>query len=250
MRERYRKRETHELIVDTANWSEMITPLVTRIVSRAYTSNLPEVVERRLEWLATGDMNAAKAILAEAEVREAKNAIGFLRREFYDLERLLSSLPIKGKLAHTIELPYGTIKLTIGRSKHVANSDDNRLVEKKQSLFRPTGEDILDSAFENLTAEQAHELNAKAAEESLRIYSRKKRSEHRFEAAKKEISNFIDNANEIDRASRGRDYTLKGRFEGASGTTSVEIQRRTSQTIITIAVVVGLVLLVFFLFKH
>ena len=129
-------------------------------------------------------------------------------------------------------------------------NDENKLVQKNQSLFRPTAEDILDNAFENLSAEQAQEINAKAAKEAIRIYTDKKRSEHKFENAKKDMTNFIQNANELDHASRGRDYSMKGSFESASGTTNVEISRKTSQTAVTIAVVVGLILLVFFLFKH
>lgn len=105
LREKYRDRENYELKVTTSNWMELITPFVTRIVTKAYTTELPTSVEARLKWLSNGDMRAARAILVESEVQEGKNAIELLREEFHNIENLLRSLPGKGTAAHTIRLP-------------------------------------------------------------------------------------------------------------------------------------------------
>lgn len=127
-------------------------------------------------------------------------------------------------------------------------NDNKDLIRKNESLFRPTAEDILDNPFENLDRQQTEDISRQAAEEAVRIAVEKKRSEQKFENAQKDISTFVDNANRIDQASRGRDYSMSGSFESASGTTNVQISKQNSKMAIIIAVVVGLVLLIFFLF--
>jgi hypothetical protein len=251
LRERNRQRENHNLTVDTTNWAQAIAPLVSRIVSKAYTAVVPEIVERRLEWLADGDMQAAKAILAEAEAQEGRNAVVLLKQEFQNIERIIPSLPRGGKVTHAIELPYGRIHLTIKRNKYMANENKSIVPKSKtESLFRPTAEDIFDTAFDNLDREQASNVSNKAAEEAIRIVAEKKRSEQKFDNAKKDIGRFIENANEMDRASGVRDYSMSGAFESASGTTNIQVSRQRSKTAIVIAVVVGLVLLLYFLSRH
>lgn len=250
LRERNRQRENHTLTVDTSNWAQSLAPLVSRIVSKAYSAELPEIVERRLEWLSSGDMQAAKAILKEAEAQEGRNAIALLEQEFQNIERILPSLPRGGKVNHVIQLPYGRINLTIKRHKYMEEENTSIVPKSKNnSLFRPTAEDIFETAFENLDREQARNVSEKAAEEAMRIVADKKRSEQKFDNAKKDINRFIENANMMDKASGVRDYSMSGSFESASGMTNIQVSRQRSKTAIVIAVVVGLVLLLYFLSK-
>lgn len=248
VRETTRQRETHHLTVDTTNWARKIAPLVSRIVSRAYTAELPESVERRLEWLASGDMQTAKAVLARAEVEEGKIAVALLKQEFQNIESILPSLPSGGKVMHTIELPYGSICLTIKRHKNM-EEEDKSLVPKTttESLFRPSAEDIFETAFENLDQEQARNVSSQAAEEAMRLVAEKKRAEQKFNSATRDIDRFIENANMMDQASGVRDYNMSGAFESASGVTNIQVSRQRSKTAIVIAVVIGLVLLLYFL---
>jgi hypothetical protein len=62
----------------------------------------------------------------------------------------------------------------------------------------------------------------------------------RTESAQHEIRNVIDNANLLDQ--RGGDYKIDSTFETASGTTTVQITRAKSITVMAIAAVVGILL--------
>lgn len=250
LRERTRQRENHRLTVDTSNWMQEIAPLVARIIEKAYSAQLPEIVERRLDWLSSGDMQAAKALLAKVEAEEGKISVALLRQEFQNIEDILPTLPRWGKVTHTIELPYGSIHLTIKRRKKMGEEKQGIVPKTKtESLFRPTAEDIFETAFENLDREQARNVSNKAAEEAVKIVAEKKRSEQKFENAAKDINRFIDNASLMDQASGVRDYSMNGTFESASGVTNIQVSRQRSKTAIVIAVVVGLVLLLYFLSK-
>src|SRR5262249_38341427 len=55
LRERFRKRESYELEIDSSNWMDIINPLVQQIVSKAYTTELPATVQERLKWLSLDD---------------------------------------------------------------------------------------------------------------------------------------------------------------------------------------------------
>lgn len=48
LRERHRRPEDHSIQVRVDDWKSDLIPLVKRIVEKAHTANLPEVVERRL----------------------------------------------------------------------------------------------------------------------------------------------------------------------------------------------------------
>ncbi len=250
LRERNRKKEVHRLKVDIGNWATAVIPIVSRLVGRAYSAELPEIVERRLHWLSSGDMQAAKSILAEAEAQEGRNAVALLKQEFQNIEGIILSLPRGGKVTHTIKLPYGDIELIIKRPRNMKEDNKGMVPKPKtESLFRPTAEEIFEQAFENLNHEQAQQVSAKAAEEAVKIVAEKKRSEQKFENARKDIDRFIEDARMMDQASGVRDYHMSGSFEGASGVTNVQVSRQRSKTAIVIAVVVGLILVLYFLSK-
>jgi hypothetical protein len=119
--------------------------------------------------------------------------------------------------------------------------DSEELAPKEQSLFPLRAEDILDNAFQNLDPHQAKEVSKKAAEEVLKMEVEKRLAEQRGEAAHQEIRNIIESASMLDQA--GGDYKINSTFQTASGTTNVEINKGKLNTKVLIAVVTGLVLL-------
>src|SRR4030095_12478317 len=107
-------------------------------------------------------------------------AVAMLQDEMRIIEDALTNLDGKGKVTHTIRLPYGHIQLKIsGRRRMDKESDDNaELVRQNDSsLFKPTAEDIFEDVFTNLDQEQAAQVKAKAAEEAMRLVAEKKRGE-------------------------------------------------------------------------
>ena len=245
LRERHRKPEHHSLKVKTDDWKSELVPLVKRIVEKAYTSNLPEIVERRLTWLSSGDMQVARALLSHSQAIEGAVAVRLLEHEMEDLEAVLKHVRGKAKITHTISLPYGNIELRISGRRMMAEDENNKtdLVRPNNNtgLFKPTADDIFDDVFTNLDEDQARQVKAKAAQEAMRIVAEKKRGEIKYENAAKDIANFVANADLMDQ--RKTDYQMSGQFESASGMTKIQVGRNWSQTIVIGGVIV-LVLLV------
>ena len=248
LRSGIRRKESYELNLSSSDWMDKVFPYVSNIINKSYKLELPKMVQERLEWLSDGDVQLARRILAQAEAQESRNAVELLEKEFEHIEILLRELPPSGKVKYVVELPQGKIRLNFTRSKYM-DKEERGLIRKPntESLFRPTAEELLDNSLENLDEAQARALSKMAAEESVRIAAQKKVSEVKYENARKDIERFIEDANMLDKASGVRDYKMSGTFEGASGTTNIQVSRQRSKTAIVIAVVVGLILIIYFL---
>ncbi|MET0626280.1 MAG: hypothetical protein ABW250_25330 [Pyrinomonadaceae bacterium] len=120
--------------------------------------------------------------------------------------------------------------------------EKEELVQRKQSLFGLSADDVLDNALQNLDERQAADVTKKAAEEVVRIAVEKRRAEHRSDAARDEMRALVDNANLLDR--RGGDYQIDSSFETATGTTQVQIRKsRTTTLVVAAAFVMAMLLL-------
>ena len=118
LRAEYCAKDNYQLIVYTDNWQNTLSPLVTGIIEKAYTSELPKPLEERLSWLSDNEMLAARAILAESQAQESRNAVALLQDEFANIERLLADAEgARHKVTHKLRLPYGTITLQIKRGR-------------------------------------------------------------------------------------------------------------------------------------
>lgn len=114
-REEYCAKDNYELTVDTDDWKEKLTPLVTTIIDKAYTAELPEQIEKRLSWLSGDEVRVARAILAESQVQESRHALSLLRQEIAAIENLLDHTEGARRVTHQLKMPYGTITLKIKR---------------------------------------------------------------------------------------------------------------------------------------
>ena len=245
LRERHRKLEHHSLKVKADDWQEHVFPLVRAVIQKSYRANLPEAVERRLTWLANGDMQTAHAILAHAQALEGAVAVTLLQDEMQNIENALANLDGKGKVTHTIRLPYGHIQLKISGRRRMDKEPDNgaELVRQNDnSLFKPRAEDIFDDVFSDLDQDQAAQVKAKAAEEAMRLVAEKKRGEIKYENASRDIANFVNNADLMEQ--RKKDYQMSAEFEGASGITKIQVGRNWTRTLVAGAVIGLLLMLV------
>ena len=245
LRERHRKPEYHSLKVKADDWQEHVVPLVRAVIQKAYRANLPEAVERRLTWLSNGDMQTARALLGQAQALEGAVAVNLLQDEMRNIENALTNLDGKGKVTHTIRLPYGQIQLKISGRRRMDKESDNgsELVHPNdKSLFKPTAEDIFEDVFTDLDQEQAAHVKAKAAEEALRLVAEKKRGEIKYANASRDIANFVNNADLMEQ--RKKDYQMSAEFEGASGVTKIQVGRNWSKTLVAGSVIAILLVLI------
>ena len=113
--EEFAAKDDYELDVYTDDWAEKLDPLVEQIIDKAFTANLPAEVERKLQWLGEGDMQAARHLLRASQAEESRIMVSMLHEEFENLDRLLAEGHLKPKVAHVLEFPYGTIKLNVKR---------------------------------------------------------------------------------------------------------------------------------------
>ena len=125
------------------------------------------------------------------------------------------------------------------------DDENDDLIPQKQSLFPVSADDIVDNALQSLDEHQAREVTKKAADELVRIAVDKRKAEYRSDRAQDEMRNLISNANLLDE--KVSDYKINSTFETATGTTSVEIKKSRSSTLILIAVVALFLLLAFIL---
>lgn len=113
--EEFCAKENHSLTVYTDDWEEPLTPLVEQVIEKAYQSELPQEVQKKLTWLADGEIQTAQEILRKSQIEEGKIAVSMLRQEFENIEKLLNETHLKPKVTHQLKFPYGTITLNIKR---------------------------------------------------------------------------------------------------------------------------------------
>lgn len=111
----YAAKDVYELDVYTDDWAEKLDPFVVQIIDKAFTANLPAEVERKLQWLGDGDMQAARHLLRASQAEESRIMVSMLHEEFENLDRVFAEGHLKPKVTHVLEFPYGTIKLTVKR---------------------------------------------------------------------------------------------------------------------------------------
>jgi hypothetical protein len=113
LREEFCPKEDYRLSVGDDDWREAVAPLVNSLVERSYAAELPRQIEKRLKWLAADDMTVARAILAESQARESRNALELLGREFEAIGALVAGGGGRPRVTHTVRLPSGTITLKV-----------------------------------------------------------------------------------------------------------------------------------------
>lgn len=113
--EEYCAKDSYNLTVYMDDWEKTLEPLVKKIVDKPYTAQLPADIEKKLKWLADGEMQIVQDILRKSQIEEGKIAVSMLRQEFANIEILLENTRGKTKVTHELKFPYGTIHLKLKR---------------------------------------------------------------------------------------------------------------------------------------
>jgi hypothetical protein len=108
----FRKRHT-SITCEPQNWRAAVAPVVADLVSASAAFELPPGVREKLTWLAAGDVRAGQALLAAAEQEEAADRLRYLEAEFRRIDMLIEKIEATRWVSHTIELPQGSIAITI-----------------------------------------------------------------------------------------------------------------------------------------
>lgn len=243
LRERYREPESLRLEVTTRDYRRVVKPVVERLVSKAYTQNLPESIEARLKWLSDNDGNAAKSLMAGAEAAAMRLTVSRLDEEFSEMERLLQLTP-KGKVTHRIELPYGVITLLVKRGNEVLEPEKSAELSVRpgvESTALASTDQLLRNAIRNLTPEQLSQVSVRATDEALNLQLEAHRANQRFDNARRDIDGFVEDTRRL----KNQDVSFEktGSFNTASGTTSIKVSNDRSRIWIIAAIALAVLVL-------
>lgn len=113
LRATYLVKQRRQVTCEPNDWRTKVAPIVAELLTASHTFQLPQHAIERVRWLADGDATAAQRLLAAAEQEEAAVRLQFLEAEFKRIDFLLQNIQASKSVSHTIELPQGTISVSI-----------------------------------------------------------------------------------------------------------------------------------------
>ncbi len=113
LRAAHMHKERRNVACEPNDWRSKVAPVVAELLAASQRFQLPQSAVDRVRWLADGDADAAQRLLAAAEHEEAVVRLRFLEAEFRRIDFLLQSIEATKSVSHTIELPQGTIQISI-----------------------------------------------------------------------------------------------------------------------------------------
>ncbi len=117
IRKNLQLKQFEKVTCNSSNWFIKVSPVVNRLVARGTKFRIPQEVLDKLDWLMDGDALFAQRLHAAAEVEEAATLTSYLANEYALISGMLANLNGSTSFRHDIELPQGTISVTITRPK-------------------------------------------------------------------------------------------------------------------------------------
>lgn len=113
VRQAHLRKERKFVSCHPADWRQKVEPVVTQFLATSQNFQIPPHVLDIVCWLTEGDAAVAQQLLAAAEKEEVAVRLRYLESEFKRIEFLLQNIESNKDVSHTIELPQGTIKVSI-----------------------------------------------------------------------------------------------------------------------------------------
>ncbi len=137
LRTAYIRKQDLEVSCDTSNWFKKVPPIVDGLVDYSNQFELPIEVVERLEWLSNGDGKAVQKMLAAIEVEEARVRTQYLKSEYARIGRMLNSIQGTSEMTHKIEIPQGSVTVTISKRRfsvmnHVPLTKSYKQLQKRR----------------------------------------------------------------------------------------------------------------------
>lgn len=114
LRDAHRTKINKHIRCEPHEWRSKVAPEVAELLASSSQFQLPQSAVSRVKWLADGDSQAAQRLLAAAEEEEAIARLQHLEREFHRIDVLLQNVQGEKTVSHSIQLPQGTVNVTIG----------------------------------------------------------------------------------------------------------------------------------------
>lgn len=258
LRTHHLKRKEMYLTTTPGCWRDELSPIVHQLIEHGAEFELPQLVYEKAAWLASGDAAAARKLLQAIDEEEARLRLSYVEAEFKRIEFLVENVTNAEPVRHRIELPQGSIFVTIQRKqktavqKFVALLGGGKIMEDENDKLlpqvRPSGElakrptpgSLLNTSLDKLTEDQQRKLADKVAEERLQLGVSAEKAEQRHYDSTRDMANTIRAADALERTTKS-DFEVKGTFDTASGRTDIRIKKNNNTVIIVVAIVVGIV---------
>lgn len=122
--------------------------------------------------------------------------------------------------------------------------DEQALIKAADSLPAAKRKNLLDGdALARLPAKDRAELQKTVVREQVRLDAEAKAAADRFEGSSRDMARDVEFIRSVEDSTRG-DFTVDGRYDTASGRTTVKVRRQSNLTVLVIAIVIGLVALI------
>jgi len=113
LRAAHMHQEDRHVTCAPSDWRSQVAPLVADLIAVSQRFQLPQHVLARVRWVADGDSATAQELLAAAEQDEALVRLQYLEAEFRRIDDLIKTIAGTKSVNHRIELPQGTIHVSI-----------------------------------------------------------------------------------------------------------------------------------------
>ena len=122
--------------------------------------------------------------------------------------------------------------------------DEQALTKPSDSLPTSKRRNLLEEdTLTKLSATERAEIEKSVVREQVRLDAEAKAAADRFEGSSRDMARDVQLVRSLEESTRG-DFTVDGRYDTASGRTTVKVRRQSNLTILIIAIVMGLVALV------
>jgi hypothetical protein len=228
LRDAYRSKETIRLEVKKAEDLPQIQVAAERIAGRARSEPVPPYLQEKLSWLSQGDGEVARALVAAVEAGEGNLIAANVHRELNELRYSIAGLDGRHIVEHTIELPCGTIFVTLrpkawrGLVDHPGQRGLQRVTGPLGLPGDPTwnGLELEQVALQTLTPEQVTAYQSRLLDLRAQVVKGQITSNQ----AAMELDQFLDQAQVAIRA--GGNVEMSGTFQRQTGQTHIRVEKK------------------------
>lgn len=264
LRDHYMSRQylTERVTTTPEDWKQVLIPIINRFVETSSSFKLPESMQNRVTWLSDGDAVSANKILTSLEQEEANLRTTYLDAEFRRIDQYVKIIENTKTVSHTINLPQGTICVTIAIQKKnksfidriigggkMGNDDKKFELISKEEMERSLVKqqergNLLNVSLNNLTDQQKHELQQRIIDERINLDVSQLKADQRYFDSSRDMANTVKAVNALEQSSKS-DYEVKSSYETASGQTNITVKKNNNTVIIVIAIVIGVIIFLF-----
>jgi hypothetical protein len=203
--------------------SGSIADIIVDTCKNNIDGHIPEQVKNGLHWLQDDDARALELLIRRVEIEETKTVEQIVLRELHDLAKAADySSGVNFSGCYEFEIPYGKIVINFlkgsGIQKRMADNT------KKDLVAIAGSNDLLTKALNSVSQETVEAIGKKAAEEALRLKTKRTEGEIDRQMAADKIDDAVSHAHRLNRSKVS--FNIESEHKSEHGRTSVNINNR------------------------